>query len=100
MCICVQETEEYKVKLSKEKTTEHKPDIEIVETSKVKSLVIVRPLGTGRYGETFEAIFDNRKCAVKVLHKSLLDPSQSVRDIVTEMKKKCSQYLIYITSIC
>ena len=84
-----QEAEEYKVK---KKTIDlHKPDVEVVETSKVKSLGIVRPFGTGRYGETFEAIFDNRKYAVKVLHKSLLDPSQSVRDVVTEMKKKCSQ---------
>ena len=87
----MQEAEECTVESSKEKTAEHKPEIEVVETRKVKNLEQVHPLGTGRYGETLEAIFDNRKFAVKVLHKSLLDPSQSVRDVVTEMKKKCTQ---------
>jgi len=64
-----------------------------VQTSKIQHSDTIHHLGTGRYGETSEAIIHNRKCAIKVLHKALLEPSQSVTEIVAGMKKRCSQCL-------
>ena len=93
----MQEGEQYKVISNEEKMTKfnvHKVDKDIeVQTSDIKHLEKVHHLGNGKYGETSEAIVNHRKRAVKVLHKALLDPSQSVTEMVAVMKKKCSQCL-------
>ena len=93
----VQEGEQYKVKSNEEKMTKfnvHKADKDTeVQTGDIKHLEKVHHLGNGRYGETSEAVVNHRKCAVKVLHKALLDSSQSVTEMVAGMKKKCSQCL-------
>ena len=90
--MCVQEVEEFKdtdIK-SEVKTTKlsvHKVDKDTELMGDIKYLEKVHHLGTGRYGETFEAIFNNRKCAIKLLHKALLDPRQSVTDIIIGLIK-------------
>jgi len=46
--------------------------------------------GTGRYGETYKMHYEGIWCTAKVLHKIIVNHSQSTDDLVAKVKKYCS----------
>jgi len=59
--------------------------------TEVKQLEKFYHLGTGWYGETHVATFNQKNCAIKKLHATLFDQSEPIAKVVAGFKTNCAK---------
>jgi len=81
MAVRIKELEEENQKLHEQLLNKS-----ITETIKFD---VVNHIGSGRYGKTYKILFENKVRAAKLLHRKLLNSSQSTENITAELDARC-----------